>query len=74
MLIVPVAWSSRPWALPFLTLNAPSEATNKANGKRHKTSIDWIQQMVCLVRRWLRGWSSPEKVDVRRLRGHCIFA
>jgi len=55
MLIVPVPWSSRPWALPFLTLNAPSEATNKANGKRHKTSIDWIKQMVCLVRRWLRG-------------------
>ena len=55
MLIVPVPWSRRPWALPFLTLNAPSEATNKANGKRHKTSIDWIQQMVCLLHRWLRG-------------------
>jgi hypothetical protein len=55
MLIVTVPWSSRPWALPFLTLSAPSEATNKANGKRHKTSIDWIQQMVCLVSRWLRG-------------------
>jgi hypothetical protein len=55
MLIVPVPWSSRPWGLPFLTLNAPSEATNKANGQRHKTSIDWIRQMVCLVRRWLRG-------------------
>jgi hypothetical protein len=55
MLIVSVPWSSRPWALPFLTLNAPSEATNQANGKRHKTSIDWIRQMVCQVRRWLRG-------------------
>ena len=55
MLIVSVPWSSRTWALPFLTLNAPSEATNQANGKRHKTSIDWIQQMICLVRRWLRG-------------------
>lgn len=55
MLIVPVPWSSRPWALPFLTVNAPSEATNQANGKRHKSSIDWIIQMVCLVRRWLRG-------------------
>jgi hypothetical protein len=55
MLVVSVHWSQRPWALPFLTLNAPSEATNKANGKRHKTSIDWIRQMVCLVRRWLRG-------------------
>ncbi len=55
MLIIPVPWSRRPWALPFLTLTAPSEATNKANGKRHKTSIDWIQQMVCQARRWLRG-------------------
>ena len=55
MLILPVPWSSRTWALPFLTLNAPSEATNEINGKRHKTSIDWIQQMICLVRRWLRG-------------------
>lgn len=55
MLIVSVPWSSRRWALPFLTLNAPSEATNQANKRRHKTSIDWIQQMVCLVRRWLRG-------------------
>jgi hypothetical protein len=55
MLIVSVPWSRRTWALPFLTLNAPSEATNKANGRGHKTSIDWIQQMICLVRRWLRG-------------------
>lgn len=52
MLIVPVPWSSRVWALPFLTVLAPSEATNQANGKRHKTSIDWIMQMVNVVRRW----------------------
>lgn len=53
MLIVPVPWSSRPWALPFLTVLACSEATNKENNKRHKTSIKWIQQMVCQLRRWL---------------------
>ena len=52
MLMVPVPWSSRVWALPFLTVLAPSKATNQANGKRHKTSIDWIMQMVCVVRRW----------------------
>ena len=52
MLIVPVPWSRRVWALPFLTALAPSEATNQANGKRHKSSVDWIMQMVCLVRRW----------------------
>jgi YD repeat-containing protein len=52
MVLVPVPWSSRLWALPFLTVLAASEATNQANGKRHKTVIDWIMQMVCAVRRW----------------------
>jgi len=42
-------------ALPFLTVLAPSEKTNLANGKRHKTSIDWIGQMIGVVRRWLGG-------------------
>ena len=56
MLIVPVPWSSRVWALPFLTVLAPSEKTNAANGKRHKTTIDWIMQMIRIVRRW-----QPEK-------------
>jgi hypothetical protein len=42
------------WALPFLTVLAPSEATNRTNGQRHKTSIDWISQMMCAARRWLR--------------------
>ena len=52
MVLVPVPWSRRAWALPFLTVLAPSAKTNMANGKRHKTSIDWIGQMIRLVRRW----------------------
>jgi hypothetical protein len=52
-LLVPVPWSQRVWALPFLTVLAPSEKTNQANGKRHKTSLDWIGQMISQVRRWL---------------------
>jgi hypothetical protein len=52
MLLVPVPWSSRAWALPFLTVLAPSPKTNAANGKRHKTSIDWIGQMIRVIRRW----------------------
>jgi hypothetical protein len=52
-LLVTVPWSKRVWALPFLTVLAPSERTNQANGKRHKTSIDWIGQMIGQVRRWL---------------------
>ena len=52
MLLVPVPWSSRGWALPFLTVLAPSKATHTAQGKRHKTSVDWIGQMLRVVRRW----------------------
>lgn len=53
MLLVPVPWSERVWALPFLTVLAPSPKTNEANGQRHKTSIDWVGQMTTAVRRWL---------------------
>jgi hypothetical protein len=53
MLLVPLPWSDRTWALPFLTVLAPSPKTNAANGKRHKTSIDWVGQMIGAVRRWL---------------------
>ncbi len=52
MVLVPVPWSHRAWALPFLTVLAPSARTNAAHGKRHKTSIDWIGQMITVVRRW----------------------
>ena len=51
-LLVPVPWSQRIWALPFLTVLAPSEKTNLSNGQRHKTSIDWVGQMIGQVRRW----------------------
>ncbi len=53
MLVVAVPWSKRPWALPFLTVLAPHEKTNRARGQRHKTSIDWVQHMTSQVRRWL---------------------
>lgn len=53
MVIVKVPWSSRAWALPFLTVLAPSKKTNERNGRRHKTSIDWLGQMITAVRRWL---------------------
>lgn len=53
MLLVSIPWSGRVWALPFLTVLAPSPKTNAANNKRHKSSIDWVGQMVGAVRRWL---------------------
>lgn len=57
MLIVPLPWCKRPWALPFLTVLAPSKKANEKAGRRHKTSIDWTRQMMKLVSRWLnRPW------------------
>lgn len=53
-LILPLPWSKRPWALPFLTVLAPSQKFNDKAGRRHKTSLDWTCQMVKLVSRWIR--------------------
>ena len=57
-LIVPLPWSRRPWALPFLTLLAPSQRANVAAGKAHRTVIDLTVVMVRLVARGLtrRRW------------------
>jgi DDE superfamily endonuclease len=52
MLLVPLPWAARPWALPFLTVLAPSERTQKKNGKRHKSCVDWARQMLKQVSRW----------------------
>ena len=52
MLIVPVPWSSRQWALPFWTLLQPSKKANEQAGKKHKTSIDWTIQALKQLRRW----------------------
>lgn len=57
MLLVRLPWSNRPWALPFLTILAPSSKSNQARGRRHRTTIDWTCVMVRLVSRWLkRKW------------------
>ena len=53
MVLVPVPWSRRVWALPFLTaLCRPAEQSTR---RRHKTSVDWVRQMMKQVRRWLPG-------------------
>jgi DDE superfamily endonuclease len=53
MLLVPVPWSQRVWALPFLT--ALCWPAQKGGRRRHKTSTDWVRQMMKQVRRWLPG-------------------
>jgi hypothetical protein len=52
MLLVPIPWAERVWALPFLTALAPSERYDQEQGRRHKTLTDWARQLLLVVRRW----------------------
>ncbi len=52
MLLVPIPWAGRVWALPFLSVLAPSEGYAAERGKRHKKLTDWVRQSLFLVRRW----------------------
>ena len=53
MLLTPIPWACRVWALPFLTVLAPSERYHQERNKRHKTITDWARQMIRQLRRWL---------------------
>jgi DDE superfamily endonuclease len=52
MLLVPIPWARRVWALPFLTALAPSERYAREHRRRHKTLTDWARQLLLAVRRW----------------------
>jgi len=52
MLLVPIPWAQRTWALPFLSVLAPSERANQTAGRRHKTIAVWARQMIRVVHRW----------------------
>jgi hypothetical protein len=70
MLLVPIPWAARVWALPFLTALAPSERYAQERGRRHKSIATWARQLIRLVHRWLpdrqlvivgdRGYASLE--------------
>ena len=51
MWLVELPWTRRVWALPFLTVLAPSTRYHAQRGRRHKTVTDWARQMLCCVRR-----------------------
>jgi hypothetical protein len=53
MLLVPIPWAQRVWALPFLSVLAPSERYHHTRGRRHKSVLDWARQLLVLLRRWL---------------------
>lgn len=53
MFLPHIAWAHRVWALPFLTVLAPSERYAATVGRRHKTVVDWARQMILQLARWL---------------------
>jgi DDE superfamily endonuclease len=53
MLLAPIPWAGRVWALPFLTMLAPSQRYACQHGRRHKKLTDWARQLLILVARWL---------------------
>jgi hypothetical protein len=55
MLLAPVPWAGCVWALPFLTVLAPSERYAAERGQRHKKLTDWGRQALLQVARWLPG-------------------
>ncbi|ANY82778.1 hypothetical protein BB934_35365 (plasmid) [Microvirga ossetica] len=53
MLLAPIPWAGRVWALPFLTILAPSERYAHERRHRHKLLTDWARQLLLQVARWL---------------------
>jgi hypothetical protein len=55
MLLAPIPWAGRIWALPFLTALAPSERACREQGRRHKPLLDVGRQLALQAHRWLPG-------------------
>ena len=53
MVLAPIPWAQQIWALPFLTVLAPSERYHQERKQRQKQLTDWARQMIIQVRRWL---------------------
>ena len=52
VLLAPIPWASRVWALPFLSALAYSERYAREHSKRHKKLTEWAWQLLLQVRRW----------------------
>ena len=53
MWLTEIPWAQRIWALPFLTVLAPSERYYKGKVRSYKKLTDWARQMIYQLRRWL---------------------
>jgi hypothetical protein len=53
MLLAPIPWAQRVWALPVMTVLSPSERYYQQRGRVPKTLLERSLQMLKLLRRWL---------------------
>ena len=55
MVLTPITWANRVWALPFLTVLCPSERFYAQRGRHHQTLLERAWQIIRIIRRWLPG-------------------
>jgi hypothetical protein len=53
MVMVPIPWAGRRWALPYLTVLAPSKRWSDEHARRHKKLTDWVRLAILQTKRWL---------------------
>lgn len=51
-IVVTLPGLNRPWALPVLCALYRTPGEDEALGARHKTPVDLMRQLLCLIRRW----------------------
>ena len=61
MLLTPIPWAQRVWALPVMTVLSPSERYYQQRGRAPKTLLERSLQMLKVLRRW---WPTQELVVV----------
>jgi hypothetical protein len=74
-LVISPPWMPRSWALPVLSVPAPTPEVSRRLGRRHKTVPHRARQMILLVRRWLPGVEmtvlGDQTYSVHALAGTC---
>ena len=69
MLLAPIPWAGRVWALPFLAALAPSERLAHGQGRRHKKLTDWARQLLVLVARVAASIRCADRIDAAGIDG-----
>ena len=55
MLLTPMTWAGRVWALPCMTVLCPAERFYEQQGRGHQTLVERAWQSIHVVVRWLPG-------------------